>query len=43
MAMVYEILERVCKARHKSDKVKILKENETWHLKMSSKDLWIRI
>tara|TARA_Y100000114_G_C11744008_1_gene320585 strand:+ start:882 stop:1295 length:414 start_codon:yes stop_codon:yes gene_type:complete len=33
MAMVYEILERVCKARHKSDKVKILKENETWALK----------
>ena len=30
---VYEVIEEVAKQRNKNDKVKILKENETWALK----------
>ena len=43
---VHEVLEEVAKQRNKSDKVRILKENETWALKdvirgtMDSSVLW---
>lgn len=30
---VHEVLDKARKARHKADKVRILKENETWALK----------
>ena len=46
MMYLYEIFEKVNKQRHKADKIKVLKENESWALKdvikgsMDSKIKW---